>query len=762
MFRHVVCVAVLVAMTTCQPMFEEPENMTVPISYWRGMTPNATGPHPLDLNNITSFITRSSDGDQNGFVTGQEYFQFIVNLADTNRDSTVSLPEFMDAFRRRFPSLSPEILPVLHDSVSNINVNDSDNPSAAVFQKGIQEWIEAALEGIERNKFTPFLVGEPFDIEYDFGLFFDHLDANDDTIITSTELTALFLKISPSGSVNRQDWITRNSETYGQNVVVAAVVFDFLDSSDDLRIDSNDVRTILQWADANHDERVTKQEMYRFMQRKDKMVRRLLGLPIMPFVYDCPEPVWQDGDDCEPAVEATLITMDTDFDFDGNITVWELQHHLRLMDDNMDGKVDRAEFVQIYKERYEQDMAAADVEFDASDMNGDGFLTWEDYKKHFAVYAGSVCACEYRLSVLASARVAEHLAKQRKTSFGRLRMKYFVLLNNFLSNSTFPRPQRSASGSVAQLNWETMNGKPAVGGCKKCSAKDNWGTGNATSDQQDDEDVVEGDELKIVQTVVGALKKLRLLDQWGKSDREWRTMKLLMHALSLLNGENEGSNSKSDNNSEDDGEDDSSINDMAKWMAWKMATLKMGKVKDKMDFWGQGQKEEKNKRGDWGNHGSRWDDGDDENDDNEVDDLQELKKKLEAAKEKVQAAKDKRESLKDKFQDMKDFEERFQDMKDAWEKEQAKKDEASSKPSFWADMTFPWEEKTGDKEDSQREVWWMNWKGEGEKPEAGSEAEQEMNPAQWAKFAEWVRNWQQQQQKAKDWPRWESWGPNKK
>ena len=36
-----------------------------------------------------------------------------------------------------------------------------------------------------------------------------------------------------AGTVSRADWVTRNSETYGQNRLVAHVLFDYLDSNND-------------------------------------------------------------------------------------------------------------------------------------------------------------------------------------------------------------------------------------------------------------------------------------------------------------------------------------------------------------------------------------------------------------------------------------------------------------------------------------------------------------------------------------------------
>lgn len=49
----------------------------------------------------------------------------------------------------------------------------------------------------------------------------------------------------------------------------------------------------------------------------------------------------------------------------------------------VDAKVDRVEYVRFFKERYDQDMSAADLDFDSIDMNGDGFYTWEDYGNQF-------------------------------------------------------------------------------------------------------------------------------------------------------------------------------------------------------------------------------------------------------------------------------------------------------------------------------------------------------------------------------------------
>jgi hypothetical protein len=53
------------------------------------------------------------------------------------------------------------------------------------------------------------------------------------------------------GKVTREDWGRRNSETYGENKEVSLIVFDYLDSNNDLFIDNNDVPSILAQADAN-------------------------------------------------------------------------------------------------------------------------------------------------------------------------------------------------------------------------------------------------------------------------------------------------------------------------------------------------------------------------------------------------------------------------------------------------------------------------------------------------------------------------------
>ena len=42
-------------------------------------------------------------------------------------------------------------------------------------------------------------------------------------------------------------------ETYGQNRVVAHVIFDYLDANNDLVINAEDVRQILMWADVNRE-----------------------------------------------------------------------------------------------------------------------------------------------------------------------------------------------------------------------------------------------------------------------------------------------------------------------------------------------------------------------------------------------------------------------------------------------------------------------------------------------------------------------------
>ena len=56
-----------------------------------------------------------------------------------------------------------------------------------------------------------------------------------------------------AGTVSRADWVTRNSETYGQNRLVAHVLFDYLDSNNDLLLNNVDVRQILLWADVNRE-----------------------------------------------------------------------------------------------------------------------------------------------------------------------------------------------------------------------------------------------------------------------------------------------------------------------------------------------------------------------------------------------------------------------------------------------------------------------------------------------------------------------------
>ena len=53
--------------------------------------------------------------------------------------------------------------------------------------------------------------------------------------------------------VNRADWVVRNVETYGQNRIVAHVIFDYLDANNDLVINAEDVREILMWADVNRE-----------------------------------------------------------------------------------------------------------------------------------------------------------------------------------------------------------------------------------------------------------------------------------------------------------------------------------------------------------------------------------------------------------------------------------------------------------------------------------------------------------------------------
>ena len=42
-------------------------------------------------------------------------------------------------------------------------------------------------------------MGKPYDVDYDYDLFFSHLDANNDDIITTAELGDLLTKFTSSG-----------------------------------------------------------------------------------------------------------------------------------------------------------------------------------------------------------------------------------------------------------------------------------------------------------------------------------------------------------------------------------------------------------------------------------------------------------------------------------------------------------------------------------------------------------------------------------
>ena len=74
------------------------------------------------------------------------------------------------------------------------------------------------------------------------------------------------------------------------------------------------------------------------------------------------------------------------------------------------------------------------------------------------------------------------------------RMKYFVLMHHGLQHVQFSRPGNM--DPTAQWPWKTMNGRPAMGGCKKCNARDNWGMKDDKGD--DGYDLVDVNEWKMM------------------------------------------------------------------------------------------------------------------------------------------------------------------------------------------------------------------------------------------------------------------------
>lgn len=78
----------------------------------------------------------------------------------------------------------------------------------------------------------------------------------------------------------------------------------------------------------------------------------------------------------------------------------------------------------------------------------------------------------------------------------------------------------------------------------------------------------------VLQMLVAAMKKLNMMQQTNKAEGDWKAMKMMMLAMHMLKMETTG-------NANDDG-----VNEMAKWMTWKMATMKMEKLQERMDGMG--------------------------------------------------------------------------------------------------------------------------------------------------------------------------------
>ncbi|KAK7088711.1 uncharacterized protein [Littorina saxatilis] len=726
MIGHVVGVAFLVAMATCQD------------AHWKMdmIMMNGTQPNQLLQQYRNSSQAQQADTNRDNRIDTNEFAQALYAQADVNTDGRVDQAEFLDDYRRRLPFMPSEVLVVMFDLLDDLNpdpnvpvpanftppcnpqVNvfsnvadfgdgvlsqqdvsiqvftESNTPSVEDFQKALNVWVEAAAKKVHMSKSRPFLVGKHYDVEYDFDLFFSHVDANRDDVITTDEIAAEMSRFSSTGSVSRSDWVSRNTETYGQNRLVAMVLFDYLDDNNDLTLNADDVRTIIMWADANHDDRTTKQELFRFMQRKDKTIRRMLGLPIKPFVYDCPDPVWNDDDDCEAVVDATLMTMDADYNFDGNVTVMEMKQQLMSIDHNMDGKVDRVEFLKFDAERYSVDMAAADLEFDAIDMDGDGYFTWRDYERHFVNDTQWMCACEYRLSALATVRAARHLAKERQTKMDLTRMKYMVMMNEGLR--TMETDHQQAHGAMGTWQWRTMNGRPAKGGCTACSPKDNWGM----TGEMKDNDKLSDEEHKMMQMMMEAMQKMNMMQHWGQRDATWRMMHLLMHAMQMMQQQAKGDNQAMPG-----------VNEMAEWMTWTMNTMRMdnhkamGMVQGHGSVWGvmgemegQGQKKEGEEK-----QGMSWPAW--------------MEWQPEGGKKEEEEEEEK--GAFDKFMDWYKEEQEKKKM----EKEEKKKEEEDKKMQ---DMKNEWPQ-------------WQNWQGwQGWHPKNSQDPQEEKEEkSEWEKFMAW-------------------------
>jgi hypothetical protein len=77
-------------------------------------------------------------------------------------------------------------------------------------------------------------------------------------------------------------------------------------------------------------------------------------------------------------------------------------------------------------------------------------------------------------------------------------MKYFVMLNHYVSNVEMA-DRNNMPGGMMQWQWNTMNGNPVgKAGCKRCSAKDNWGVGDMADMKDKDEMDDDEEEWKIM------------------------------------------------------------------------------------------------------------------------------------------------------------------------------------------------------------------------------------------------------------------------
>ena len=71
-----------------------------------------------------------------------------------------------------------------------------------------------------------------------------------------------------------------------------------------------------------------------------------------------------------------------------------------------------------------------------------------------------------------------------------VRWKYYLLMKQDQDTVEFSRGH-----DLQQWNWQTMNGRPAWGECKRCTARENWGMSDQDRDGGDDGAAVEmGDE----------------------------------------------------------------------------------------------------------------------------------------------------------------------------------------------------------------------------------------------------------------------------